>query len=79
MGDVSACYCLDGYPSDLGLGLALEGAEAVPFLIEDRYNLLNGVLEEGLTELEPSNILLGGKCDPTPNLWALIVGTRLII
>jgi hypothetical protein len=51
-------------PSDPGLGYALEGTEPVPFLIEDRYNLLNDVLEEGLTELKLGNILLGGKCDP---------------
>ena len=43
--------CRQLVPSDPGPGHALEGAEAVPFLIEDRYNLLNGVLEEG-------------KCDP---------------
>jgi hypothetical protein len=51
-------------PSDPGLGHALEGDETVPFLIEDRYNLLNGVLEGGLAELKPGNLSLGGKCDP---------------
>jgi hypothetical protein len=43
-------------PSDTGLGHALEGAQAVPLLIEDHYNLLNDVLKEGLAELEPGNI-----------------------
>jgi hypothetical protein len=43
-------------PSDTGLGHTLEGTEAVPFLIEDHYNLLNGILKEGLAELEPGNI-----------------------
>jgi len=48
--------CRQLVPSDPGLGHALEGAEAVTFLIEDRHNLLNGVLKGGLAELEPGNI-----------------------
>ena len=56
--------CRQLVPNDPGLGHALEGTESVPFLIEDRYNLLNNVLEEGLAKLEPDNIPLGGKCDP---------------
>jgi hypothetical protein len=55
--------CRQLVPSDPGLGHALEGTEPVPFLTEDRYNLLNDILEEGLAELELGNILLGGKCD----------------
>jgi hypothetical protein len=58
-------------PSDPGLGHALEGTEPVPFLIEDGYNLLNDVLEEGLAELEPGNIPLGGRCDPRLPYWRL--------
>jgi hypothetical protein len=37
---------------DPGLGYALGGTKPIPFLIEDRYNALNDVLEEGLMELE---------------------------
>ena len=48
--------CRQLVSSDPGLGHALEGAEAVLLLIEDYYNLLNDVLEEGLAELEPGNI-----------------------
>ena len=58
--------CQQLVSSDPGLGHALEVAEAVPFLIEDRYNLPNGVLAGGLAELIPGNISLGGKCDPSP-------------
>jgi hypothetical protein len=45
--------CRQLVPSDPGFGHALDGTEPVPFLIE-----------EGLAELEPGNIPLGGKCDP---------------
>jgi hypothetical protein len=37
--------------SNLSLGDTLQGAEGVPFLVEDRYILLNAVPEQGLAEL----------------------------
>ena len=43
-------------PSNLGLGDTLYGAEGVPFLVEDRYTLLNPVPEQGLAELKPGNV-----------------------
>ena len=43
-------------PSDPRLGYALEGIEAIPFLIEDYCNLLYNVLEEELAELKLGNI-----------------------
>ena len=38
-------------PSNTSLGHALEGAEAIPLLIEDYYNLLNNVLKKGSRSL----------------------------
>jgi hypothetical protein len=48
--------CRQLVPSDPRLGYALEGTEAVPFLIEDYCNLLYNVLEEELAELKLGNI-----------------------
>src|ERR1700734_2794754 len=48
--------CRQLVPSDPRLGYALEGIEAVPFLIEDYCNLLYNVLEEELAELKLGNI-----------------------
>jgi hypothetical protein len=43
-------------PSNPGLGDTLQGAEDIPFLVEDRYILLNAVPDRGLAELESGNV-----------------------
>jgi hypothetical protein len=43
-------------PSNPGLGDALQGAKGVLFLAKDDETFLNGVHEQGLAELEPSNV-----------------------
>ena len=42
-------------PSNPSLGDTLQDDEGIPFLVEDRYILLNAVPEQGLAELKPGN------------------------
>ena len=67
--------CRQPVSSNPGLGHALYGAEAVPFLVEDRHTLPNGVQEQGLTELEPRNVavqigrIFRGRRARLPSWW----------